>query len=124
MMKRRRKPASEKPAAPPRQPPSRAPAALSVFTEAGIEVSQHEDDTWPWTVAGRFYFWPVTGMWRAIDNSRSGYSASSLRRVIRDDAGKVAEAERLHRAVADGQRAVETALAAALQDHQDERVVP
>lgn len=125
MRKSKTKPVAEPPK-PPRQPPSRVPAALSVFEGAGIEVKRGDDDSHPWIVAGRFYYWVTAGHWRSIDGARQGATASGLVRTIRDDAGDVARAEQRHAVEAACERAVETALTATelLQDHQHERVQP
>lgn len=128
-LKNRRKP--ERKAAPPapRPPASRVPGNLSVFRDAGIEIKQGAESTYPWTVAGRFYFWPATGMWRGIDSTRFGYGAFQLRRLIRDEAGPVAEAERQHVITEAAVNAVRNALdpieappREELQDHQNEQV--
>lgn len=53
-------------------------AALSVLTDAGLTVAPSKGDTEPYTVDGRFYFWPSSGMWRSIDGRVKGYTARKL----------------------------------------------
>lgn len=76
---------------PPREPPSKVPAHLSVFEAAGIKVERPapNDLSYPWTIADRFLFWPANGTWRSTDGRHTGYTARNLVRVIRDNAEPV-----------------------------------
>lgn len=73
---------------PPREiaPPSPVPAARSIFRAANIQFEEGPEPAEPWTVVGRFKFWPLNGMWRSIDEQRRGYSAVELMRLIRRQA--------------------------------------
>lgn len=113
---------------PPREPPSKVAAFLSVFEAASIKVEQGADLTYPWTVGENFLFWPANGMWRSKDGRHTGYTAPNLVRAIRegvtiDDHPTLGERRQQFRDKFEGETlvAVERALAPErMTDCQDE----
>lgn len=53
---------------------SRAPAALSLFQNAGLEVNT---SVMPWRI-GEYLYWPESSRWRSVDGKREGYEPGRL----------------------------------------------
>lgn len=111
-------------------PPSRLPAARSIFTSAGLAWVEGAEPSEPWRVADKFHFWPLSGRW-AEDNEhplaklatgRHGYGAHALALHIRNQAIDPAALEAV-RVALDPTIAPPTVPAEpVMQDHQHEQV--